>query len=135
MPIITDTFIQKLKKQAKAECKVSSLSLTQIQDEIAREYGYLNWRTLITFKSRGAVRIDDAESWFRQKYSDSNNRSRVYIAIEEPNEIFEIIASEFDFGLGIHQGGRIAELAESLAMECSWICEEEIDRIAQGEAL
>ena len=116
MPIITDTFIQKLKKQAKAECKVSSLSLTQIQDEIAREYGYLNWRTLITFKSRGAVRIDDAESWFRQKYSDSNNRSRVYIAIEEPSEIFEIIASEFDFGLGFHQGGRIAELAESLAL-------------------
>lgn len=135
MPIITNTFIQKLKKQAKAKCKATPLSLTQIQDEMAREYGYLNWRTLITFKNRGAVRIDDAESWFRQKYSDSSNRSRIYPAIEEPSEIFEIIAFEFDFGLEFHQGGRMAELAESLALECCWICEEEVDRIAQGEAL
>ena len=75
MPIITNTFIQKLKKRAKAECKASSLSLTQVQDEIAREYGYLNWRTLVTYKNSGAVKVDDAEQWFRQKYSDSCNRS------------------------------------------------------------
>lgn len=135
MPIITNTFIQKLKKRAKAECKASSLSLTQVQDEIAREYGYLNWRTLVTYKNSGAVKVDDAEQWFRQKYSDSCNRSRIYPAIDESGEIFDILATEFDFGLEFNQGGRMAELAESLASECYWICEEDIDRNSQGEAL
>ena len=130
MATITNTFVKKLKKQAKLDCKSSPLSLTQIQDEMARSYGYLNWRTFITFAGRGAVTVENAEIWFRQKYTDSSNRSRIYPAVEEPSYIFDIIAEQYDFALEYDQGGRMAQLAESLAEECSWICEDEIDNDA-----
>jgi hypothetical protein len=123
MPSITTTFINKLKKQAKSQRKTSEITLTQIQDELAREYGYLNWRTMISHVGRGAILVDDAEIWFRTNYSQSVNQSRIYPMIEEPSEIFDLIAFEFDFGLEFEDGGRMAKLAEELALEDAWVSE------------
>lgn len=133
MPSITKTFISKLKKQAKLVCKNSSQTLTQVQDEIAREYGYLNWRTLISHEGRGAILVAEAEDWFRENYTQSVNHSRIYPSIEEPSDIFDVIASNFDFALEYEDGGRMAEMAENLALEDSWISEEFLAKAFGGE--
>jgi hypothetical protein len=133
MQFITTTFITKLKKQAKAERKSSTVTLTRIQDELAREYGYLNWRTMISHKGRGAVLVDDVEAWFRLNYTQSVNHPRIYPATEEPPEIFDLIVYEFDFGLEYEDGGRMAELAENLGLEDSWISDLVLENAARGE--
>ena len=62
MTRITKTLISKLKKQAKLDCKKCENTLTQVQDEFARSYGYPNWRTFISHEGGGAVLIDDSRT-------------------------------------------------------------------------
>ena len=133
MSSITNTFIGKLKKQAKAICKGSTDTLTQIQDELARQYGYKNWRTLISHKGRGAVLVADARDWFLANHTASVNLSRIYPLIEEPSDIFDIIASHFDFALEFQDGGRMAELAEDLVANDAWVSDEFLALAYGGE--
>ncbi|MDC2890380.1 hypothetical protein [Psychrosphaera algicola] len=133
MSSITKSFIAKLKKKAKTLRKDSPRSLTQIQDELAREFGYLNWRTLISYEGRGVILVIDAEEWFRLNYTLSVNHSNIYPTIEEPHDVFEIIASQFDFALDISDGGRFAEMAENLALEGPWISESYLAKLYSGE--
>jgi hypothetical protein len=133
MPSITKTFISKLKKQAKLIRKSSSSTLTKIQDELAREYGYLNWRTLISYEGRGAVLVSEAEEWFRLNYTQSINHPRIYPTIVESSDIFDIIASNFDSALEFEDGGRMAEMAGNLALEDSWVSESFLANAYGGE--
>lgn len=120
MSKISKTLINKLKKQAKQQSKISERTLTQIQDEIARNYGYLNWRTFISYQGRGAVTIAEVEDWFRSNFEAAANLSRANIFVEEPHEIFDIFQEHFDFALDYDDGGRMVELAINLAEEDAW---------------
>jgi hypothetical protein len=88
---------------------------------------------MISFKGRGVVLVDEAEIWFRSKYTQSANHSRIYPAIEEPNEIFDLIANEFDIALEFEDGGRMTEMTENTALEDTWVSEAFLEQVYGGQ--